>query len=182
MPFKITKTFVDADGKEFSYEWGYNDYGFGGGYGEGDAGAGAGIREFSYEVGYKDYVGPKNKQLIADIKKGDNNMERTKTDYSKLSSKYRSKSTCLKIKNVIFNPPATIVFWDDGTKTVVKCQNEIFDPEKGLAMAFMKNALGNKSSYFNTVKKWAEKYDVFEATLREALKEVEKEIPNESGK
>lgn len=86
------------------------------------------------------------------------------------------------IKNVIFNPPATIVFWEDGTKTVVKCQNEIFDPEKGLAMAFMKNALGNKSNYFNTVKKWAEKYDVFEATLREALKEVEKEIPNESGK
>ena len=173
MPFKITKAFVDADKKEFSYEWGYNDYGFGGGYGEVAPGwGGAGGREFTYEIG----------QLIADIKKGDNNMERTRTDYSKLSSKYRSKSTCLKIKNVIFNPPATIVFWDDGTKTVVKCQNEIFDPEKGLAMAFMKNALGNKSNYFNTVKKWAEKYDVFEVTLREALKEVEKEIPNESGK
>ena len=26
------------------------------------------------------------------------------------------------IKNVIFNDPATIVFWTDGTKTVVKCQ------------------------------------------------------------
>lgn len=168
MPFKITKTFVDAGGKEFSYEWGYNDCGFGGGH----DGGGAGLREFAYESG----------QLIVDVKKGDNNMERSRTDYSKLSSKYRSKSTCLKIKNVIFNPPATIVFWDDGTKTVVKCQNEIFDPEKGLAMAFMKNALGNNGNYFNTVKKWAEKYDVFEATLREALKEVEKEIPNESGK
>ena len=163
MPFKITKAFVDSDGKEFSYEWGYNDYGFGGG---------AGGREIIY----------KNGQLIVGIKKGDNNMERDRIDYNKLSSKYRSKSTCLKIKNVIFNPPATIVFWEDGTKTVVKCQNEIFDPEKGLAMAFMKNALGNKSNYFNIVKKWAEKYDVFEATLREALKEVEKEIPNESGK
>lgn len=181
MPFKITKTFVDADGKEFSYVWGYNDYGFGGGAGGGGyggsapgwGGAGTGGREFAY----------KNGQLIACIKKGDNNnMERAIADYSKLSSKYRSKSTYLKIKNVIFNPPATIVFWEDGTKTVVKCQNEIFDPEKGLAMAFMKNALGNKSNYFNTVKKWAEKYDVFEATLREALKEVEKEIPNESGK
>ena len=170
MPFKITKTFVDADGKEFSYGWGYIDYGFERSCGGG--GAGAGLSEFTYESG----------QLIIDEKKGDNNMERARTDYSKLSSKYRSKSTCLKIKNVIFNPPATIVFWDDGTKTVVKCQNEIFDPEKGLAMAFMKNALGNNSNYFNTVKKWAEKYDVFEATLREALKEVEKEIPNESGK
>ena len=25
-----------------------------------------------------------------------------------------------KIEKVIFNPPATIVFWDDGTKTIVK--------------------------------------------------------------
>lgn len=28
------------------------------------------------------------------------------------------------IKNVIFNDPATIVFWKDGTKTVVKCQKD----------------------------------------------------------
>lgn len=66
--------------------------------------------------------------------------------------------TNLKIKNVIFNPPATIVFWEDNTKTVVKAANEVFDPEKGLAMAFMKKALGNQGNYFNTVKKWTEKY------------------------
>lgn len=59
-----------------------------------------------------------------------------------------------KIKNVIFNDPATIVFWDDGTKTVVKCESEEFDKEKGLAMAFMKKMLGNKGRYFNEVKKW----------------------------
>lgn len=39
------------------------------------------------------------------------------------------------IKNVIFNPPATVVYWTDGTKTVVKCnENDIFDLEKGLAL------------------------------------------------
>ena len=58
------------------------------------------------------------------------------------------------IKNVIFNDPATIVFWDDGTKTVVKAENEPFDPEKGLAMAIAKKSLGNKSSYYNEFKKW----------------------------
>ena len=59
------------------------------------------------------------------------------------------------IKNVIFNEPATIVFWADGTKTVVKCQEgDVFDPEKGLAMAFMKKVLGNKGNYFNEIKKW----------------------------
>lgn len=52
------------------------------------------------------------------------------------------------IKNVIFNEPATIVFWTDDTKTVVKCQNEKFDPEKGLAMAIAKKALGNVHDYY----------------------------------
>ena len=58
------------------------------------------------------------------------------------------------ITNVIFNDPATIVFWNDGTKTVVKAENEPFDPEKGLAMAIAKKALGNKGDYYNEVKKW----------------------------
>ena len=63
------------------------------------------------------------------------------------------------IKNVIFNPPATIVLWNDGTKTVVKCQNhEEFDPEKGLAMAFFKKMHGNKGHYFDEIKKWTEGY------------------------
>ena len=62
------------------------------------------------------------------------------------------------IKNVIFNDPATIVFWDDGTKTIVKCQDgDEFDPEKGLAMAIAKKAYGNKGSYCNKMKKWLPK-------------------------
>lgn len=64
----------------------------------------------------------------------------------------------LEIKNVIFNDPATIVFWDDGTKTVVKCQpGDSFDSEKGLAMAITKKAYGNKGNYCNKMKKWLPK-------------------------
>lgn len=59
-----------------------------------------------------------------------------------------------KIKNVIYNRPATIVFWKDGTKTVVKCENEEYDPEKGLAMAIAKKALGNNYHYYDIFKKW----------------------------
>lgn len=63
----------------------------------------------------------------------------------------------LPIKKVIFNEPATIVFWEDGTKTVVKCsENETFDKEKGLAMAIVKKILGNKGNYFNQIKKYTE--------------------------
>ena len=67
----------------------------------------------------------------------------------------------LEIKKVIFNKPATIVFWSDGTKTVVKCgENDIYDPEKGLAMAVSKKFLGtNKShsNYMDEFKKWLPK-------------------------
>ena len=73
-----------------------------------------------------------------------------------------------KIKDVIFNDPATIVFWADGTKTVVKCQDgDIFDPEKGLVMATTKKALGNKGNYYNELKKWLPKDK--EATLEYTL-------------
>lgn len=63
-----------------------------------------------------------------------------------------------KIKNVIFNDPATIVFWNDGTKTVVKCgKDDAFDAEKGLAMAISKYFFDN-AGYFNDVfKKWIPK-------------------------
>ena len=57
-------------------------------------------------------------------------------------------------EKVIFNDPATIVFWKDGTKTVVKAVCEPFDKEKGLAMAIAKKALGNEGKYFNMFKKF----------------------------
>lgn len=60
------------------------------------------------------------------------------------------------INEVIFNGPATIVFWDDGTKTVVKAENEEFNKEKGLAMAISKKFLGNKGNYYNEFKKWVD--------------------------
>lgn len=60
-----------------------------------------------------------------------------------------------KIKKVIFNDPATIVIWADGSKTVVKCQpGDTFDKEKGLAMAISKRALGDKGRYCEEFKKW----------------------------
>lgn len=82
-------------------------------------------------------------------------MEALETLYEALSvGKSMSK---LKITKVIFNEPATIVFWSDGTKTVVKCcSDEKFDKEKGLAMAVSKKMFGNKSGYYDIFKAWIE--------------------------
>lgn len=51
------------------------------------------------------------------------------------------------IDRIIFNNPATIVYWDDGTKTVVKTHDEEFSEEHGLAMAFARKVL--ETSYGN---------------------------------
>lgn len=50
------------------------------------------------------------------------------------------------VRRVVFNDPATIVFWDDGTKTVVKCmKGEKFERYAGFAMACMKKMFGSTS-------------------------------------
>lgn len=72
----------------------------------------------------------------------------------------KSKSSNWGINRVIFNDPATIVIWNDGSKTVVKASNEPFDPEKGLAMAIAKKALGNKGNYYEVFKKYIKHDDV----------------------
>lgn len=69
-----------------------------------------------------------------------------------------AKGSKLTIKDVMFKPPATIVFWSDGSKTVVKTQkDDKYDPEKGLAIAISKRFLGNSGSYYNIFTKWLEK-------------------------
>lgn len=67
------------------------------------------------------------------------------------------------IKNVYFNDPITVVIWDDGTKTIVKCQEQTGDTyskETGLAMCIAKKAMGNKGRYYDTFKKWIPEEDV----------------------
>lgn len=79
--------------------------------------------------------------------------------YGAASMSMNNKSVFL--KKVIYNDPATIAFWSDGTKTVVKAQpGDIFDPEKGLAMVIAKKACGNKGNYYNGFKKWLPKEPV----------------------
>lgn len=87
-----------------------------------------------------------------------------RNDVSSTYDLYSRMADCTKstyrpsIKNVIFNGPATIVMWKDGTKTVVQCRgDDVYDPEKGLAMAISKKVFGNNYSYYKTFKKWLPK-------------------------
>ena len=85
-------------------------------------------------------------------------------------------SKSLTIENVIFNPPATIVFWSDKTKTIVKCDYdyESYDPEKGIAMAIAKKLMGdNKGNYYELFKHWRKKWD----EQNETTEDVKIDIP-----
>lgn len=75
-----------------------------------------------------------------------------------VKKKEETNMTAPSIKNVIFNPPATIVFWTDGSKTVVKCNvQDEFDPEKGLTMAIVKRCASNSDDFYKEIKTWIEK-------------------------
>ena len=97
-----------------------------------------------------------SEKTIADETEGGKSMNRKET-----TNKSNCKSPDFRrfIKKVKFNPPATIVFWTDNTKTVVKCNGEDYDPEKGLAMCISKKFLGDKGNYYEVFKKWLPKED-----------------------
>lgn len=57
-------------------------------------------------------------------------------------------------KKIIFNFPATIVFWQDGTKTVVKCSDDdTFDIYDAFTAALAKKIFGHTSTVKNIIKK-----------------------------
>ena len=78
----------------------------------------------------------------------------------------------MKVKNVIFSGPATIVFWKDGTKTVTKCrEGEAYSKEAGLAMCFMKKAIGDRTKFQKVMKKWIPEEKPVLGTIQQTLKE-----------
>ncbi len=56
------------------------------------------------------------------------------------------------VREIRYNGPATIVFWEDNTKTVVKVQpgEKHYDPDKAFAMAVCKKLFGNKFNRYLT--------------------------------
>lgn len=66
----------------------------------------------------------------------------------------------LKPERIIFQSNyATIVYWNDGTKTIVKrSENDEFIPEVGFAMALVKRIYGNRSE----VLRWIESAEIKE--------------------
>ena len=83
------------------------------------------------------------------------------------------------IKRVIFNDPATIVYWNDGTKTIVKAQKgEKFDPYIGFCTAVAKRMLGNNSRIKKIVDNAQYDSMINSKKVKKANKDVEKATEN----
>lgn len=61
------------------------------------------------------------------------------------------------IERVIFNPPATIILFKDGSKTVVKTtKGDKFDYELGFLYAMAKHIFPERNQFKKFIKKWKE--------------------------
>lgn len=71
-----------------------------------------------------------------------------------LNANFKPDALDYRIKRVIFNDPATVVFWKDGTKTVVKCcDGDTYDKEKGFMACIIKKLTGNTGRWNELIKK-----------------------------
>lgn len=65
-----------------------------------------------------------------------------------------------RIKRVIYNDPATIIIWDDESKTVAKAEDgDKYDKEKGFYICLLKELLGNKKTLALINEHWNEWHD-----------------------
>lgn len=100
------------------------------------------------------------------------------------------------IEKVLFQNPATIVFWSDGTKTVVNCMDNVeikkkvvdgkevtirkpkkadtYSEEAGLAMAIVKKWAGNNGNYNNIFREFIPEMAQDEKEAKKAAKKAKK--------
>lgn len=79
----------------------------------------------------------------------------------------KEETVGVRIERVIFSGPATIVFWEDGDKTIVKCMDgDPLNYEMGIAMCTLKKLFGEEG------------YRKYKKHVKELLSEekVEKEV------
>jgi hypothetical protein len=76
-----------------------------------------------------------------------------------------------KPERIMYSGNVTICFWKDGTKTVVKTNEEPFVKEHGVAMAIVKHLYGSRSQFLKAVKNG---YDPVEEAKKRAEEKKKK--------
>lgn len=113
-------------------------------------------------IGYATEFGS-SKEAINHIYGGRSGSQRELIALSFLEKSLGTNKDKFGISKVISHEPATIVFWKDGTKTVVKCQEgDTYDLEKGILYAIIRKVYGEGRNYtniLNIINESCETYD-----------------------
>lgn len=95
----------------------------------------------------KDYQEALNKQL------------QEKEEKEKREIQERNKRLRNRIQKVIFNGPVTVVFWEDGTKTSVKCRDfDLPDAEKAILECMAKKFYEDTNIFQDELRKYCAGY------------------------
>lgn len=85
---------------------------------------------------------------------------------------YMAFKDAFEVEKVIYNDPATIVLWADGTKTVVKCQRfDVYDPQVGFLMCIAKKAYGNGGKFNDVIREHVQEDPAIKA-VRDFVKSI----------
>lgn len=123
------------------------------------------INRVNYTIDWTEVDGPDDvqeaiKAITDDARKVFNLKKEEKKKVSSVIPRPKQTTTCKpttlpEIKKVIYNHPATIVFWADGTKTVVKCHvDDKYSKDAGLAWCIAKKAVGGSEEFIDIFNKW----------------------------
>ena len=92
-------------------------------------------------------------------------------------SKRKPQAPELEVTRVIYNNPATIVYWSDKTRTVVKCQpGDKFNSELGFLLALCKKVCGNTGNYNDLLRKYVPGYGDEKIRTEPSVEQMRKEL------
>lgn len=110
---------------------------------------------FNYETRANNHIYVDDIDVTYIIDKRAEALKQEAIDYEKSKPKPKPKDP---VRSILINPAkgATTVVWNDGTVTIVHCDGEEFDAEKGIAMCFMKKVFDNRGCFNDFLKTYLE--------------------------
>ena len=97
------------------------------------------------------------------------------TALSILEKSLATKKDNFKIAKVIYSNPATIIFWKDGSKTVVKCQeDDNYSYAEGIMHAIIRKIFGDDNKQYSDILKWISTAEEYDKACEAAFKEESK--------
>ena len=118
-------------------------------------GASAVAPVFNYETRANNHIYVDDIDVTYIIDKRAEALKEEAIAYEKSKPKPKPKDP---VKSILINPVkgVTTVVWNDNTVTIVHCDGEEFDAEKGIAMCFMKKVFNNRGCFNDFLKKYLE--------------------------